>query len=299
MQRRAERAGCGDATLPQMQPDNEVINRWSNSAPFWEKHHEIIRQMFAPITEALIAAAQIGKGNAVLDVATGPGEPALTLADVVGPEGKVFGVDPIPEMVAGARRGAERLGLKNTSFEVAFADQLPFATGTFDAAVSRFGVMFFPSPLDGVREMLRVLKPGRTLAMAVWGLVERNPFHFAMAQVMDRFVTPQPLAPDAPDAFRFARSGKLLEIFSQAGAVAPAERALHFKIEAQISAEKFWTLRCEMSETYRKNIAALSAEQRKEVKRLSLESFHEYATESGLSFPAEVFILTGTKKLST
>src|SRR5580704_15522095 len=109
MQRRAERAGCGDATLPQMQPDNEVINRWSNSAPFWEKHHEIIRQMFAPITEALIAAAQIGKGNAVLDVATGPGEPALTLADVVGPEGKVFGVDPITEMVAGARRGAERL----------------------------------------------------------------------------------------------------------------------------------------------------------------------------------------------
>jgi SAM-dependent methyltransferase len=262
MQRRVERTECGDATLPQMQPDNEVINRWSNSAPFWEKHHEIIRHMFAPITEALIAAAQIGKGNIVLDVATGPGEPALTLADVVGPEGKVFGVDPITEMVAGARRGAERLRLKNTSFEVAFADQLPFATGPFDA-------------------------------------VERNPFHFAMAQVMDRFVTPQPLAPDAPDAFRFARSGKLLEIFSQAGAVAPAERALHFKIEAQISAEKFWTLRCEMSETYRKNIAALSAEQRKEVKRLSIEAFQEYATGSGLSFPAEVLILTGTKKLST
>jgi ubiquinone/menaquinone biosynthesis C-methylase UbiE len=281
-----------------MQPDNEVINRWNNSAPFWEKHHEIIRQMFAPITQALIAEAQIGKGNRVLDVATGPGEPALTLADVVGPEGKVSGVDPITEMVAGARRGAERLGLKNTSFEVAFADQLPFATETFDAVVSRFGVMFFPSPLDGVREMLRVLKPARTLALAVWGPVERNPFHIAMAQVIDRFIAPQPPAPDAPDAFRFARRGKLLEIFSQAGAVTPAERSLQFHIQAQISAEKFWTLRCEMSETYRKNLAALSAEQRAEVKHLSLEAFREYSTESGLSFPAEVLIVSGTKKSS-
>ena len=77
-----------------MQPDQEVLNRWSGSAPFWEKHREIIRQMFAPITQALVEDGQIASQQAVLDIATGPGEPALSLAAVVGPEGKIFGIDP-------------------------------------------------------------------------------------------------------------------------------------------------------------------------------------------------------------
>jgi len=95
-----------------MQPDQEVIRRWSGSARFWEKHREIIRQMFAPVTQALVDEGQIGSRHTVLDIATGPGEPALSLAASVGPEGKIFGIDPIPEMVAAARRAAGRLALK-------------------------------------------------------------------------------------------------------------------------------------------------------------------------------------------
>ena len=109
-----------------MQPEQEVIQRWTGSAPYWEKHREIIRQMFAPVTQALIEEAQIDSGHVVLDIAMGPGEPALSVAGLVGPKGKVFGVDPIPEMVAAARRAADRLGLQNTQFDVAFADRLPF-----------------------------------------------------------------------------------------------------------------------------------------------------------------------------
>src|SRR6267378_5539284 len=133
--------------------------------------------MFAPVTQALVEDGQIGSRHAVLDIATGPGEPALSVAALVGPEGKVFGIDPIPEMVAAARRAAERLNLKNVQFDVAFADALPFPTDTFDAVISRFGVMFFPTPADGLREMLRVLKPGKKLALAAWHFAERNPFH--------------------------------------------------------------------------------------------------------------------------
>ena len=76
-----------------MQPEREVINRWTGSAPYWEKHREIIRQMFAPVTAALAEEGQIGSGHVVLDIATGPGEPALSVAGLVGPEGKVFGID--------------------------------------------------------------------------------------------------------------------------------------------------------------------------------------------------------------
>jgi len=74
-----------------MQPDQEVINRWTGSAPFWEKHREIIRQMFATVTHALAEDAHIAPRQVVLDLATGPGEPALTLSALVGPEGKIVG----------------------------------------------------------------------------------------------------------------------------------------------------------------------------------------------------------------
>src|SRR6202140_3574819 len=144
-----------------MQRDQEIINRWKSSAPFWEKHRDVIRGMFAPVTQALVEDAEIGSGQTVLDIATGPGEPALSLAALVGPNGKVFGIDPIPEMVAAARRAAARLELRNVQFDVAFAEKMPFPADTFDAVISRFGVMFFPVPVDGAREMLRVLKPGR------------------------------------------------------------------------------------------------------------------------------------------
>src|SRR5438093_656753 len=132
-----------------MQHDKDAIGHWSQSAPYWEKHREMIRAMFAPITQALIEDTQIVSGHSVLDVATGPGEPALSIAEVVGPNGSVVGTDPAPQMIAAAGRAAHRSQLSNARFEIAFANDLPFPADTFDAAVSRFGVMFFPSPIDG------------------------------------------------------------------------------------------------------------------------------------------------------
>ena len=278
-----------------MQPDQEILNRWSGSAPFWEKHREIIRRMFAPVTQALIEDGLIGSGHTVLDIATGPGEPALTVAALVGPEGKVFGIDAVPEMVAASRRAADRLGFKNAQFEVASADHLPFSADTFDAVVSRFGVMFFPSPVDGVREMLRVLKPGRKLALAVWHFADRNPFHCVLSRVMERYSESPAPAPDAPDAFRFAASGRLRRVFDDAGAIASSERLLHFAIEASMSVEEFWALRIEMSEKLREKLATLSPEQSSEAKRDALEAIRPYSTTRGMSFPAQVLIVSGTK----
>src|SRR5258708_2404158 len=91
-----------------MQPDQEVISAWRASAPFWEKHREIIRQMFAPVTQALVEDGLIGSRNTVLDIATGPGEPALSIAALVGSEGEVFGIDPAPELVDASPRRSLR-----------------------------------------------------------------------------------------------------------------------------------------------------------------------------------------------
>jgi ubiquinone/menaquinone biosynthesis C-methylase UbiE len=282
-----------------MKPDQEVTSVWRDSAPFWEKHREIIQQMFAPVTHALVEDGLISGGHTVLDVATGPGEPALTLAALVGAEGKVLGIDPAPEMVEAARRATDHLGFRNAQFDVASADRLPFPADTFDAVVSRFGVMFFPSPVDAVREMLRVLKPGRKLALAVWHLAERNPFFYTLSRVIERYVDSPPSAPDAPDPFRFASPGKLRDVLAEAGAMAPSERLLQFTVQAPISVEDFWILRCEMSEKLREKVAMLSREQLPEVKREALDALRGYSTDRGMSFPAEVLIVSGTKNRPT
>ncbi len=281
-----------------MKQDKEVISQWSESAPYWEKHREIIQGMFAPVTEALIEDAGITTGQFVLDVATGPGEPALSIAGLVGPKGKVLGVDAVQEMVGAARREAIRRGLHNALFEVAFADGLPFPADTFDAVVSRYGVMFFPSPVDAVREMLRVLKPGGRISMAVWHFAERNPFHYSLSRVVDRYVDSPPPSPDSPEPFRFAAPGKLLAILSNAGAAAPSERLLRYAISAPMSVEDFWTLRSEMSEKLRAKLATLSKEKLAELKREVLKALAAYSVNSVMSFPAEVLIVSGDKKPS-
>jgi ubiquinone/menaquinone biosynthesis C-methylase UbiE len=278
-----------------MQINQDVINQWSAAAKFWEKHRAVVKQMFSPVTDALVKDAQIASRYAVLDIATGPGDPALSVAPLLGPEGKVFGVDPIPEMVQAARRAASELGYNNAQFDVAFADHLPFPADTFDAVVSRFGAMFFPSPVAAVREMLRVLKPRRKLALAVWHSADTNPFFNTVSQVIDRYVKTPPPAPDAPDAFRFAKPGQLRDVLVDAGALAPAERLLPFNIHTPVSPEEFWTLRCELSEKLREKIALLSAEQLTEVKRQVLEAFRPYSTATGMTFPAQVLIISGTR----
>jgi SAM-dependent methyltransferase len=275
--------------------NKEVIGQWSESAPYWEKHRPVIVEMFAPVTQALIEDAAIRKGDSVLDVATGPGEPALTMADLVGPEGMVVGTDVAPEMVEAARREAGRRNFANARFEVAFTDSLPFPPDTFDAAVSRFGVMFFPSPLDCLREVLRVLKPGGRIAVAVWYLAENNPFDYVVTRVVDRYVQPTAPKAGATDMFRFAKPGDLLAVLSSAGATAVSERVLRFSIRAGLSAEDFWTIRSEMSEKLRTKLAPLFASQREALKRDAIAAIRAYSSENGISIPAEVLIVKGRK----
>lgn len=279
------------------QQNSEVIQQWTESARYWEKHRAVLRQMFAPVTQALVEDAAIGRGDAVLDLATGPGEPALSVAERVGPKGRVVGMDAVPQMIEAARREAARRGLGNASFEVADAETLPFAANSFDAVVSRFGVMFFPSPVHAIREALRVLKPGGKIAMAVWHFAARNPFHSTVADIVEKYVASPPLPPDSPEAFRFAEPGKLLAAFAEAGVSSPSERLLQFSIEAPLTVEKFWALRYEMSDKLRTKLATLSPPQLAELGREVVEALGSYASETAVEFPAEVFIVSGRKKV--
>ena len=268
-----------------------------DNADYWDKHRDTIRAMFHPVTEAVTDEARIEPGQKVLDVATGSGEPALSIAEVVGPAGLVVGIDPLSEMIASAQRTASEAHLDSVRFQVGSVEHLPFEDDYFDSVVSRFGVMFFPSPVDGVRELLRVLKPGHPLVFSAWCHIERNPFHYVMASVVDRYFPPPPASPDSPGPFRYADSGKLLNVLNQAGTADTRERLRSFKIEIPFTGEDFWTLRMDMAEKLRGKIASLPAAKAAEIKQEVFQNLIPYAKGDGLSFPGEVLIVSGTKRV--
>jgi ubiquinone/menaquinone biosynthesis C-methylase UbiE len=273
----------------------DTLHEWQESAKYWKKHSATIHSMFAPLTRALIEDAGIKTGDLVLDVAGGAGEPSLTIAGVVGPTGSVMCTDAVEEMVVAAQREAHERGIENIDFRQCTADSLPFSNDSFDVVVCRLGAMFFPDPLDALREMLRVTKPGGTLTFAVWHKSELNPYSYLVTQVVSRYVPVPAADPDAPDAFRFADAGKLAAILKQAGATDISERIFRFQIEAPISVEEFWTMRSEVSETLREKLKRLTEEQSLRVAQEVKDNARPFSSDNGMSFPAEMIIVRGRK----
>lgn len=281
---------------PNESQTGEVLREWRESAFYWQKHADTIRTMFGPITQALIKDAEIVEGDVVLDVAGGAGEPSLTIAETVSPTGSVICTDVTAEMVAAAQSEAERHGVTNIAFRQCPADSLPFENNSFDAVVCRLGVMFFPDPLAGLREMLRITKREGVLSLAVWDKGELNPFSYLITDVLARhFGAATAADPNAPGAFRFAEHGSLARLLAEAGAVDVSERLLKFQIAAPISLEQFWELRSETSGTLREKLAALSPVQAELVAQEAQEAVRRYFSNNQMSIPAQMIIVTGRK----
>ena len=273
----------------------EMLDCWRDNAKYWTRFSDTIARMFAPLTEAMIERAGIHEGQSVLDVAGGAGEPSLTIAERVGPNGSVTCTDAIAEMVEAARHEADRRGLKNMRFQQCTADSLPFPENSFDAVVSRLGVMFFRDSVGSMREMLRVVRSGGSLTFAVWYKSEVNPFCYLVSGVMEEHVKAP--APDlnAPNAFRFAEDGKLAGVMKEAGAIEVREEVVSFDIEAPLSALEFWTMRSQTSDTLREKLAKLPATEQAQIADEVQEAVKEFFPHNRMKFPAKMLIATGRK----
>jgi SAM-dependent methyltransferase len=272
-----------------------MLHVWQESAKYWTKHSETIHRMFVPLTRALIERAGIGKGQHVLDVAGGAGEPSLSIAEVVGPQGSVTCTDGVAEMVEAARANAQQRGLANMQFQQCAADSLPFPDNSFDVVVSRLGVMFFPDTIAAMRELLRVLKPNGRMAFAVWGKSDVNPFCYLVTRVMDQHVQSPAADPDAPNAFRFAEPGRLVNAMTQAGAVDVEESVASFDIEAPISVRQFWEMRSQTSDTLREKLLKLPAAEQAQIAVEIEQAVKEFFPADQMKFPTQMLIATGKK----
>ncbi|MFN2493247.1 MAG: class I SAM-dependent methyltransferase [Pyrinomonadaceae bacterium] len=276
---------------------SDVLAAWETSSQYWNIHRTLIEQMFAPLTRVLIEDARVTVGQSVIDIGGGSGEPSLTVASLIGDSGRITYTDPSAGMVKAARDEAERRGLTNIRFHQCPAEQLPFPDNSFDVALSRLSAMFFPDVLAGLREMLRVIRPDGVLSFVVWGARESNPFFLIVNEILDAFVPTDPEDVDAPHAFRFARPGKLTKLLQDAGAVSLSERMQPFKIEAPMTASRFWEFRTEMSDTFRSKLKTLELEKVLAVKEQVEKAASRYVLDGQMNFPAEVLVVTGSKPI--
>jgi SAM-dependent methyltransferase len=133
----------------------------------------------------LVEAAGIRRGDRVLDVACGTGVLSQAVAQAVGPDGSVTGLDLDPGMLAIAARV-----VPGVSWHRGAAEALPFPDATFDAVVSQFGLMFFPDRSRALQEMWRVLKPLGRMAVAVWASLDDTPAYAAEVALVERLAGP-------------------------------------------------------------------------------------------------------------
>jgi SAM-dependent methyltransferase len=161
-------------------------------------------------------AAEVRPSARVVDIACGTGVLALALAECVGNDSLVTGVDPNEGMLEVARRKAPGI-----DWRLARAEDLPFADDAFDAVVSQFGLMFFEDKVAGLREMLRVLRPGGRLAVAVWDRLEHSPGYAALVGLLDRLGGPR-LGDGLRVPFTLGDVATLRTLFAAAGSEEPS-----------------------------------------------------------------------------
>lgn len=172
--------------------------------------------MGGAVTQALVEYAAPEPGMNVLDVASGTGEPAISLAESVGPLGQVTALDLSAELLSIADQRARARGLRNFSTRAGDVQQLPFPAEIFDLATCRFGVMFFADCDRALRELYRVLKPGARACFAAWGPFEQ-PYWSSTVAIVHKHMGGPLLAPDSVGMFRFAESGQLSQHLRRAG----------------------------------------------------------------------------------
>ena len=183
---------------------------WAGLSAGWEKWDEIILDQLGPVTTAMVGHLAIAETHRHLDIASGTGEPGLTIARLA-PNGSVVLTDLAPEMVQIAERRAAALGVTNVESRVCSADDLPFDDASFDGVSVRFGYMFLPDLEAATAEFVRVLRPGGRLCASVWVRPEENPWTSIAMEAIATEVVVAPPDPDGPSMFRVRgpRSGQL------------------------------------------------------------------------------------------
>jgi len=191
--------------------------QWEDAADAWHRWGPTIEDWLGAATERMLDAAGLTAGSAVLDIAAGAGGQTIAAARRVGASGRVLATDISPTILAYAARAAFDDGLLNVDVQEMDGEELAVDDESFDAVISRVGLIYFPDQLGALAAMRAALRPGGRVAAVVYSTAEANAFFSIPVGIIRRRAQLPPPAPGQPGPFSLGGPGVAEKLFAEAG----------------------------------------------------------------------------------
>src|ERR1700694_5627214 len=191
--------------------------QWQNAAAAWHRWTPTLQAWLGPVTKAMLHLAKLQPGDRVLDLAAGAGEPSLSAAEKVGPSGHVLATDISSNILEFAAQTARERGLTNFEVRVMDGEKPDLADASFDAVLSRLGLIYFPDRQGALRAVHRVLKSGGRVVLAGFSTPDQNRFFSIPISIIRRRAQLAPPAPGLPGPFSLGAPGVMEEMLRGAG----------------------------------------------------------------------------------
>lgn len=270
--------------------DRRQRELWRRGAQGWERRQASLREKTAPVSRWLVDAIGPQPGERVLELAAGPGETGFIAAQRIGPEGRLLCTDQAPEMIEVARRRASELGLTNVDFAVIDAQELELESGTFDAALCRWGYMLMADPNEAMRRTHVALRGGGRLAMATWDRPDRNLWMAAPAMALvGQGVIPPPNPAD-PSPFALPDPVDVEGRLRSAGFASVRTDRLEFS-QRYPSFDEYWAETLDCGAPIAAAVAGLEAAQVDALQMATRQTLSQFTTDDGnIDIPASAVV---------
>lgn len=281
-----------------MDPQLEEIREqqkaaWNKFSPGWKKWDDLTMDFLKPMGNEIIRLLSLKDTDVVLDIASGTGEPGLTIASAVQ-NGKVVMTDLAEDMLKIAKENAVRRGIQNVETVVCDVCELPFADHTFDAVSCRFGFMFFPDMLMAANEMVRVLKPGGKLATAVWNVPEKNFWVTVTMGAINRNTDLPAPPPGSPGMFRCAKDGLISDLFLLAGLRNVSQKEVASQLNSK-TADTYWNMMTEVAAPVAAGLGKTDEATREKIKEEVYQALNQKYPDGNIVIDASALVISGEK----
>ena len=268
---------------------------WAAAAAGWGRRDELLREGGAPVTERMLELAGIAPGHRVLDIASGTGEPAISIARLVGEAGTVIGTDLVDEMLVYARRKAANEGLGNIEFQCVDGETLTVDPGVFNVVTIRWGLMFMPEPETCLALVYRALQPGGCICLTCWDTSEKNPFISLLTQTLGNHMELPKPPPGTPGIFAMADPDRLRSVLAAAGFGNISLESMEVTMLEVANGQAYWEAMSDLAAPVMRLVNQLDDRTRDAFIREVIEAADAQKTGDTLSMHGTTWIATAGK----
>jgi enediyne biosynthesis protein CalE5 len=267
-------------------------DEWQSVAEGWRRWEPMFQSFSWPLALRMAAVTEIGSAQRVLDVGCGIGDPTLQVAVLVGPHGRVLGLDIAEDMIAIARERAAALGLTHAEFRAEDVTKADLPEASFDAVLGRWSLIYLEDVPRVLERLRRCLVPGGRVAITAWAPPEVNPWFTLPHQALARVRQVPPPDPSVPGVFHLSSDGALARALVGAGYQTVGQERVVLSQLAHDGAE-FWRMMADTGGPLAPLIVGLTPVEREGVAADVAGGLERYRAGDVLRIPAQAQLAWG------